>query len=483
VVKTVLATSLCLLLLTSPASVRLRASFRHASGALSPSGGDAMRALLKQDRVAEAVRAAEGMCAGASDDASLLEACGDVRFRQGDFATAQQMYTAAIAADPGSARGYWGLGRVDLIERRNRSARQHFVRAHELDPDDPTIVLDWALTRPNRNERIEAAERSLVLAANAHEDARTLTCIRARIAILKALGDGDTFVVADPHCAHRIDLREALGPEGPLHAYRLFALVNGQKLRLTLDTGTSGVYLNRGAAERSHLVRLTDGVPVNGVGGENARTTFMAIADTLRIGDLEMRRCDVRVDSGHAFDDADGLIGTDVFSHFLVRLNFSERVIELSPPGEGETPIAEDFWNVERQLRPGFTPVHVFGHLLVADTCINNVPGFLLIVDSGAPTQVLSTTAANRITRLHVTKAIARGVSGRVRETLATGRLLLTFGNTVTAGKFTAVNLDEQNRRVGTEIGGVIGLDALRQFDLTIDYTNGLVRFDHAHAK
>jgi tetratricopeptide (TPR) repeat protein len=513
-VKTLLATAICLLLLASSASVPLRANPRQDPGGSSLSRGHAafragrfadaareyqrtlesdpgngaahtglVRALLKQDRVAEAARAAERACADAPDEASLLVACGDVCFRQGNFARAEQMYAAAVAANPDCARGHWGLGRVDLIERRNRSARQQFVRAYELDPDDPNIVLDWAFTRPSRKECVAAAERSLTLAANANEDVRTLIGIRARIAILKALGERDTFVVADPRRAYRLELREALGPEGPLHAYRLFALVNGQKLRLTLDTGTSGIYLNRKAAERSHLVRLADGVPVRGVGDEGTRNSFVAIADTLQVGNLEMRHCEIKVDSGHALDDTDGLIGTDVFSHFLVRLNFPGRVMELLPPGAGEKSIAEDFWGVERQIRPGFTPVHVFGHLLLADTRINNVPGFLLIVDSGAPTHVLSTTAANRITGLHVTNAIVRGVSGLVRETLATGRVMLTFGNLATPGKFLAVNLDEQNRRQGTEIGGVIGLDALRQFDLTIDYTNGLVRLDHEGAR
>ncbi len=72
-----------------------------------------------------------------------------------------------------------------------------------------------------------------------------------------------------------------------------------------------------------------------------------------------------------------------------------------------------------------------------------------------------------------------RGVSGLARETLTTGRVMLTVGNLVARGKFLAVNLDEQNKRQGTEIGGVIGLDALRHFDVTIDYTNGLLRLDH----
>ena len=482
--KNLVAASFCVSLLACAGSVVLRANPpqlpTRASLAPTPPDTGQLRALLKNERIAEAARAAEHACTGEGSNASLLVTCGDVWFRQGQLAKAARMYAAAIAGDSTSARGYWGLGRIDLLERRNRSARQHFEKAHALDPGDPNILLDWALARPSRPQQVGAAERYLALAANGNLEERALAGIRTRIAILAALGPGDTFVVADPGRAYRLELHEARSPEGPLNSYRLFALVNGQKLRLTLDTGTSGIYINRKAAERSRLVRIADGVPVGGVGDERPHPTSVALADVVQIGDLEMRRCEITVDSGQAVDDGDGLIGTDVFSRFLVRLNFPAHVMELTPLPTGERSIAEDFWGVERRVTPGFTPVHVFGHLLLADACIDNVPDVLMVIDSGAPSPVLSTAVASRIPGLHMTSAVVRGISGRVRQMLTTGPVSLAFANLLaTSGRFPAVNLDEQNRRQGMEIAGVIGLDLLRQFDLTIDYTNGLVRLDH----
>ncbi len=513
--KSCLATLFALLLLASPASVSILANPGQAPGASSMSRGQAafragrfgdaareyertladdptnraartglVRALLKGDRIADAARAAERACGDAPGEAPLLAACADVWFRKGDFARAEQMYATAVAADPACARGYWGLGRVDLIERRNRSASSHFATAYGLDPLDPDVVLDWAFARPGRRERIEALERYLAVASAANEDLGTLAGVWGRLAVLKAMNERETFVVADPRRGYRLALHEAWTPEGPLPAYRLFALLNGEQLRLTLDTGTSGIYLNRDAAKRAHLDRIADGVPVRGVGDEGARATFMALADRLKVGDLEMRQCPIKVDSGQVLEDADGVIGTDVFSRFLVRLNFPDRAMELLPPAAGDASVADDFWSVERQTRPGFTPVHVLRHLLLADGQINDVPGVLLVIDSGAPTPILSTTAAARIPGLHLAGAIVRGISGRVRETLTTGRVRLAFaGLFATPGRFPAVNLEEQNRQAGTEIGGMIGLDVLRQFDLTIDYTNGLVRFDRQRSR
>ncbi len=435
-----------------------------------------VRALLKLDKVVEAARAAERACFCRPSDATLLATAGDVWFRRGDFARAEQTYRAAVAANPTCARGHWGLGRIDLIERRNRSARQRFVTAYRIDPHDADIVLDWARTLPVAAARVEAIERYLTLAAN--EDPAMLAGIRARAAALKALGEDEPFVVADAHHPYRLELREALGPNGPLHAYRVFATVRGQKLRLTLDTAASGIHLNRKVAARLGLVPVAETAPMKGVGDEGAQRGFLAIADALEIGDVRMTRCEIAVASGEPFGDSDGVIGTDVFSHFLVKVDFPRRTVDLIPPEAGEESIAGDFWSVERHPRAGFTPVHVFGHLLLADASVNSVPGFLLALDSGAPVQVLSTAAAGRVTRLHLGTASVWGVSGQVRDTLTTGHVTLRVGPLEQPGSVLAVDLDDQSRRAGTEISGLIGLDALRRCILTIDYTNGLVRLE-----
>jgi Tfp pilus assembly protein PilF len=438
-----------------------------------------VRTLLRQDHVADAAGAAERAYSLVPRYAPLVAAYGDVAFRQSDFARARRLYDEAVAANRGCARAYWGLGRVSLLDRGNRTAKACFIKAHEILPEDPDILVSWAATLFEKRDYVAALEQYLSLAVN--EEAEVLTSVRARLAFLRAMSSGGkTFVGADTRRAYRLPLLEARDAKGNvLKAFRLYAVVNGRKLRLTLDTGAPGIYLNRKAAERSHLVHLSDGGPARGIGDEGARTTYFALADTVQIGDLKFSNCEILVDSGLMDDDSDGLIGANIFDQFLVRISFPNSTLELTPLAEGEKSVADDFWAIERQLRPGFTPVHVLGHLLLIDTTVDKVPGFLFAVDSGASTHLMSLAAARKVTSTQVSDRGVRGISGKAIETFVTRPVTLIFSGIAQPADVLTVDLSGPNRRQGIEMDGLIGLDALKFLDLTIDYTNGLVRFEY----
>jgi hypothetical protein len=44
-----------------------------------------------------------------------------------------------------------------------------------------------------------------------------------------------------------------------------------------------------------------------------------------------------------------------------------------------------------------------------------------------------------------------------------------------------SVDTWEQSRRIGTELAGFLGLPVLDLFTLTIDYRDGLVKFERPH--
>ena len=136
----------------------------------------------------------------------LLAARGDVSVRQGNLSAAWQLYTQAAAADAGCARAYLGLANLDLLERRNRSARQRLERAHALDPDDPEILLAWASTLAGSRERLAAVERYLAIGTN--EAPSRLAAVRALRATWSVLGERRTSVIAAPDRRYRLDLRE-----------------------------------------------------------------------------------------------------------------------------------------------------------------------------------------------------------------------------------------------------------------------------------
>jgi Flp pilus assembly protein TadD len=72
------------------------------------------------------------------------------------LARAWQLYTQAAAADATCARAFLGLANLDLLERRNRSAKERLERAHTLDPDDPEVLLGWAASLGAGRRRVRA---------------------------------------------------------------------------------------------------------------------------------------------------------------------------------------------------------------------------------------------------------------------------------------------------------------------------------------
>ena len=56
---------------------------------------------------------------------------------------------------------------------------------------------------------------------------------------------------------------------------------------------------------------------------------YTAYADSIRIGDSEFQNCDVEVVDSRYMLGTDGLIGMDVFSKFLVTLDYPGRKLLL----------------------------------------------------------------------------------------------------------------------------------------------------------
>ena len=80
----------------------------------------------------------------------------------------------------------------------------------------------------------------------------------------------------------------------------------------------------------------------------------------------------------------------------------------------------------------------------------------------------------NRDDRMHL-----KGINGQVADLYQTGNLFLQFAGFRQKNLgMTAFNMWEQSRRLGTEVSGFLGLPVLNLFTLTIDYRDGLVKFD-----
>ena len=68
-----------------------------------------------------------------------------------------------------------------------------------------------------------------------------------------------------------------------------------------------------------------------GVGDQGHKSSYVAYVDDIKIGSLEFQDCAVKVIDQTNIVDSDGLIGMDVFSRFLVTLDYPLRKLVLGP--------------------------------------------------------------------------------------------------------------------------------------------------------
>jgi predicted aspartyl protease len=433
------------------------------------------RKALANDGVATAWKIAQKAIVDAPQSAAAHEFAGEVRFRRGEFAEADAEFKAAIEWDPRFALAWWGLGRVAECASMNKTAVEDFHRAYELNPKDPRILAAW-ISRLKGQERVDALNR---YAAALSADPKALEELRQRGELAKALNGREVMELASPYKTAEMPLRAFVSGATHMRTFGLEVMVNGKPARLVLDTGAAGIVLSHPAAERVGLVRVTDAT-VRGI-GDNTKPTggYRAIAEQFRIGDLEYHDAVISVADQSFVGIEDGLIGSNVLDDFLITLDFGRGKLRLEPlpgyhPG-GEL--------ADRTVSPELesaTRVFRFGHLLLVPARVGNASNRLFVLDTGAASTLISYELAAGVSNLNRDdKTALRGLSGKVGDVYQTGSLVLEFAGFEQKNLgMTAFDTWELSHRLGTEISGFLGLPVLDLFTLTIDYRDGLVKFE-----
>jgi predicted aspartyl protease len=440
------------------------------------------RKALQNEGVTIAWKLSQKALTEAPESAAAHEFTGEVLFRRGDFAQAEGEFQRASKLDSNFALAWWGRARIAKCTSRRKTASQNILRAHELDPKDLRISHDWAMSLRGQ-QHVDALQTYLSL-LDPVRDADQLRDLRQYILLYKALNGRKIMVLASPYEKTAIPLAKFISHTTHMRAFGLEAIVNGAKLRLVMDTGASGIVIQRRAAERAGVVRLAD-ASFRGIGNNAKRPGgYHGIADRVRIGDMEIR--DALIDVvDRDFITEDGLIGTNVFSEFLVTLNFAAGQLQLDPlPGyhAGEDELRDG------EIPPGmpsFKRVFQFGHMLLLPTRVSGSRDVLFLIDTGSARTLISYDMAaevsklNRDDRLHLS-----GINGRVADVYQTGDLFLEFaGFRQKSLGMTAFDMWDHSRNLGTEVSGLFGLPLLEMFTLAIDYRDGLVNFDYQEQK
>jgi tetratricopeptide (TPR) repeat protein len=436
------------------------------------------RKALQNEGVATAWKLSQRALAETPESAAAHEFAGEVLFRRGEIVQAEIEFNQSAKLDPNFARAWWGLARVAACTSMDKTADRYFSRAHELAPRDPQIFLAWA-NRLKGPERIDALE-TYVSMADPNTEKQELDGIRQHILLEKSLRGKKVMTLASPYQKTEIPLLQLVS-SNRIRSYGVEVDVNGRKLKLVLDTGAGGIVIQRSAAERCGVTRLTD-VNLNGFGNNTKlRSGYIGLATRVGIGTVELRDALINVSNQEFVDIEDGLIGTNVFSEFLVSLDFAGKTLRLDPlpgyqPGGEESIDA----GTPADMR-GWTRFFQFGHMLLIPARVGEAREALFVIDTGAARTLISYDMAAEVSKLaRDDKLGLRGINGQVADIYQTGDLYLQFAGFRQKNLgMTAFDMWTQSKGIGSEISGFLGLPVLSRFTITIDYRDGMVKFDY----
>jgi Flp pilus assembly protein TadD len=468
---------------------------------LIASGTEAVRAYaglarlyLKEKKSEEASTAAAKAVALDPTSQEARIALGEVHFREGKIAEAENEFATLVRAGTPQARAYLGMARVSRAASFYRQAKRMIDRARQLDPSDPDIERFWMSTL-SLQERIKALQD--YLGSESNDSAETRRNLEHEVAVLQDETAQPTrkCQLSTKISSTQTSFRPLLLDASHIRGYGLNVELNGAGANLMVDTGASGILIDRKVAERAGIKRVIQS-EIGGIGDEGKAAGYIGYADSIKIGELQFKECHVEVIERNSVTGDDGLIGTDVFSHFLVDLDFPNGKLKLSElPSIPDEQVAETVLDSRAVVAPSsqlhdrykapemktYWPLLRFGHDLLIPTKLNDSPPKLFLIDSGAFNNMISPQAAREVTKVsNDSDTKVKGLNGSVKNVLRANELILSFANFREINRdMVAVDMTNISDSAGTEISGILGFAMLRMIEIKIDYRDGLVDFNY----
>ncbi len=436
-----------------------------------------IRSLLRGNRIKEAFEAAETARNTLPRNASVATAAGDVLFRMGRFESAETLYRGAVAANPQLARAHLGLARVLGTDFQDNSARAAAATAFRLDPADPEVVLEHA-AHAGFEERTRLYRHYVDGEMNHPRDA--LDWVRWQLTLAEKLGPRSPCQLQGPPRATELTLDHMLRDNGVHEGFKVRIAVNGRKMNFYLDSGIDGLVISRQSAKQLGLEVVSTAM-VAGLGDGGVRPAEIALAGSVRLGDLEFHNCPAKT-VDRALIPGDGLIGTNLFARFLITLDFARHRLRLRPLPPVQGCLCDDpqrWKELDRRPIPQlskFAPWRRLGALPLIPTILNGRRTGWFILDTGAETSLLAEEFAREVTYLASSETTIAGISGRIRRAFLAMRVALQFaGFRKELYKVPAVDLTHTRNRIGLEVSGFLGSSSISEAVITIDYRDGLI--------
>ena len=464
-----------------------------------------VRALIGQDRTAEAEDEAVAMLR-ASPNAALSDvAISDAAVRSAKLNAASTYAQKAYHDDICSAQAAAAMANVYTLLGYYAHAARQIAQAHLLRPNDELIRRAWINSLPNSLPRRERqAELASYLQGPHHLSPEREQGYTSALTYLQASRPGECRISSKADSTS-IPLRPVYADHPQPVAFGLDITLNKTPRRMQIDTGASGIVLTPSAAKSLNLApeyHLKDG----GVGDDGKVDSFLSHVASITIGDLEISDCMVQV-LGKSRLSVDGLIGTDVFSRYLITLDYPKARLRLDPlpkrpppdspsadPAGSKPTLHDTVAEAGPQLpQDGYVPpgfgnwIHIIriGHQLL-------LPAFFqsggtqhyLVMDTGASRTILSPTMAREAGELHSSNMRFVGLSGEVKDVYETGPTPLFFANLrLPPEPYIAYDLTAISHNNGFETSGLFGLPTLQRLTIQIDYRDNLLKltYDRKH--
>jgi predicted aspartyl protease len=251
----------------------------------------------------------------------------------------------------------------------------------------------------------------------------------------------------------------------------IHALLNNipDTLNFILDTGSGGISLDSATAANYKINSRNSDTTITGMG--SARKVRFAYKQQLHLPGLTVNDLDFHINNYDILtsvygEKIDGIIGYSFFSRYIVQVNFDSTYITVFSPGEIKYP------RNGTVLRPAFTTLPI-QNLVVKDRRKIN---FNFYFDTGAGlcflmSEAFATDSSILISKRKPIITQAEGMGGRLQMKLTVVKMLQ-----VGSYKFRNVPAyifdDEYNVTSYPFVGGLLGNDLLRRFNLIINYPN-----------
>jgi predicted aspartyl protease len=489
-----------------------------------------VHALLRQQKVKEAADAAYAALKATPGSAALISLRGEVELRQGLPWAATASANEALQRDPCMPRNLLLLARLDSLSSLYASSLKAVTMAHQLDPTDPDIRREWLFSLPLKKRLAEAE------AYGASENGDDLDEVRGWKRYLDTLRKR----ADQPRKPCRM-VSQVENTQIPLEfifkgvhyeGYGLPVKLNNRSSLMQVDTGSTGLLVSRRVAEHAGL-KAFSADEVGGIGDKGSTAAYTAFVDRIRIGDLEFQDCQVTVmdSSSDVAGDLDGLIGMDVFSHFLVTLDFPAKKLLLGPlpkrpeesnavaalktseadmddaEGDGESAAAggatgssggsnggaqttakpavpQPVRRFDRYIAPemkDYVQIYRIGHDLLIPTALNGSHPKLFILDTGAWSTTISPEAAAEVTKVqrdYMQRVV--GLSGEVESVYKADQVTFTFARlSQKVDSVPSLSTSNISKNIGLEVSGFLGAKTLNLLTIHIDYRDGLVKCEY----